>query len=204
MIALLLAVVLGLSQDAVIPKMEHAQDVVGTPNRVKRDYKLSRGGKLDSEVTADINFRTGKYIIHGSGTCATVVKRSLDPEMVIAMSEQKSRAVAVTRENYTFTALGESALDGESYFLFQMTPKRKQGELISGQVWIDKKSFLIRRTEGVMRPPSIWVKTVQVQLDFGPQVWVMTNMEAVADIRFMGKWKLTEHTLSSGDVGGVK
>jgi hypothetical protein len=191
---------------SIVQKMERAQAEVSIPNHVKRDYRLSRANsaRVDSEVIADIDFRApGKYTVEkrsGSGMGEQVVKRILEPEVGIAVSSQKSRSVAVTRENYLFSYLGEAVLDGQSYYLLRLDPRRKQPELISGQAWVDKQSFLIRRIEGTVKSPSMWVKKIHVRFDFdfdSPRgMWVLSNMEAVADVRFMGARKLTAHVMS--------
>jgi hypothetical protein len=195
-----------LTSIVIVQKMERAQAAVSIPNHVKRDYRLSRANsaRVDSEVIAEIDFRApGKYTVEkrsGSSMGAQVVKRILGNEVGIAVSSQKSRSVAVTRENYLFSYLGEAVLDGQSYYLLRLDPRRKQPELISGQAWVDKQSFLIRRIEGTVKSPSMWVKKIHVRFDFdfdSPRgMWVLSNMEAVADVRFMGARKLTAHVMS--------
>ena len=184
--------------------MERAQAQVTIPNHIKRDYRLGRvnSARIDSEVIAEIDFRgPGKYNVEkrsGSTIGAQVVKRVVEHEVEVGASSQKSRSAAVTRENYLFTYLGEAALDGQSYYLLRLDPKRKQPELLSGQAWVDKKSFLIRRLEGTVKSPSVWVKKVHVKFDFDSArgIWVLSNMEAVADVRFLGARKLTSHVMN--------
>lgn len=193
-----------LTSIIIVQKMERAQAEVSIPNHVKRDYRLSRANspRVDSEVIAEIDFRApGKYIVEkrsGSSMGAQVVKRILGNEVGIAISSQKSRSVAVTQENYLFSYLGEAVLDGQSYYLLRLDPRRKQPELISGQAWVDKQSFLIRRLEGTVKSPSMWVKKIHVRFDFdSPRgIWVLSNMEAVADVRFLGARKLTSHVMN--------
>jgi hypothetical protein len=193
-----------LTSIVIVQKMERAQATVSIPNHVKRDYRLSRANsaRVDSEVIAEIDFRPpGKYIVEkrsGSSMGAQVVKRILGNEVGIAVSSQKSRSVAVTQENYLFSYLGEAVLDGQSYYLLRLDPRRKQPELISGQAWVDKQSFLIRRLEGTVKSPSMWVKKIHVRFDFdSPRgIWVLSNMEAVADVRFLGARKLTSHVMN--------
>jgi hypothetical protein len=184
---------------SIIERMERAQSAISIPTHVTRDYQLGRPGsaKVDSDVLAEVDFRTGKYTVKkrsGSSAGEVVVKRCLEHEVAIAASSQKSRAAAVTRENYVFSEVAESVLDGSSYYLLKLAPKRpKQPELISGQVWVDKKSFLIRRIEGGVKSPSWWVKKIHVRFDFDSAqgMWVLNNMEAVADVRYLGARKLT-------------
>lgn len=189
----------------IVEKMERAQAQVKIPNHVKRDYRLSRANSatVDSEVIAEIDFRApGNYTIEkhsGSSLGAQLVKRVLEHEVAMAVSSQKSRSAAVTRENYLFGYLGEAVLDGQSYYLLRLDPKRKQPELIAGQACVDKQSFLIRRIEGDVKSPSVWVKKIHIRFDFNfdnpRQMWVLANMEAVADVRFLGARKLTSQVL---------
>ena len=189
----------------IVEKMERAQAQVKIPNHVKRDYRLSRANSatVDSEVIAEIDFRApGSYTIEkhsGSSLGAQLVKRVLEHEVGMAVSSQKSGSAAVTRENYLFGYLGEAVLDGQSYYLLRLDPKRKQPELIAGQAWVDKQSFLIRRIEGDVKSPSVWIKKIHLRFDFDfdnpRQMWVLANMEAVADVRFMGARKLTSQVL---------
>jgi hypothetical protein len=196
---------------SIVQKMERAQADVSIPSHVKRVYRLSRvnSARVDSEVIAKIDFRApGKYSVEkrsGSSMGAQVVKRILEHEVEIGASSQKSRSAAVTRENYLFSYLGEAVLDGQSYYLLRLDPRRKQPELISGQAWVDKQSFLIRRLEGTVKSPSVWVKKIHVQFDFdSPRgMWVLSNMEAIADVRFLGTRKLTSHVINYEAVGMV-
>ena len=197
----------------IVENMERAQAEANIPNHVKRDYRLSHANStgVDSEVIAEIDFRApGNYTIErhsGSSMGAQFVKRVLEHEVGMAVSSQKSRSAAVKRENYWFSYLGEAVLDGQSFYLLRLDPKRKQPELISGQAWVDKQSFLIRRIEGTVKSPSMWLSKIHVGFDFDfhnpRQMWVLTNMEAVADVRFLGPRKLTSHLLDYETVGVV-
>jgi hypothetical protein len=46
----------------------------------------------------------------------------------------------------------------------------------------------------------MWVKKIHTQLDFdfdpSQRMWVLSNMEAVADVRFLGARKLTSHVIN--------
>ena len=190
-----------------VQKMERAQAAVIIASHVKRDYQLSRGNSttVDSEVIAEIDFRPpGKYAVEkrsGSNMGALVVKRILEHEVEVAVSSQKSRSAAITRENYLFSYLGEAVLDGQSYYLLGIDPRRKQAELIVGQVWVDEQSFLIRRLEGTAKSPSIWIKKIHVRFDFDCRrgIWTLSNMESVAEVRFLGARKLTSSAMNDED-----
>jgi hypothetical protein len=79
-----------------------------------------------------------------------------------------------------------------------LKPKRKEKGLISGEVWVDRYSFLARQIEGEMaKTPSWWLKTVRVKLIFADieGTWLQTSIEAVADVRMVGVHTLTSHIL---------
>jgi hypothetical protein len=184
----------------IVPRMEKAQSEISTPNHVTRDYKLGRqdSAKVDSFGVAEVDFRPpGRYTVtkrSGSRGCDRAVKYILEHEIEIAMSLKKSRAVAVTRENYVFMYLGET----DSAYLLHLEPKRKVPELIVGTAWIDKRTFLISRIEGnIAKSPTWLVKSVHIRFDFAysRQMWVQSSLEAVADIRFLGAQKLVSHVL---------
>jgi hypothetical protein len=191
----------------IVENMERAQSEVSIPSHVVRDYRLSRpnSAKVDSYVTAEVDFRPpGNYTIQkrsGSSIGEVVVKRILKGEVEIAVSLEKSAAAAVTRKNYVFSYLGDTVLEGHSYYLLRLDPKRKQPELISGQAWVDQHSFLIRRIDGkIAKSPTWWVKKIHIEFDFATtqRMWVLSSMEAVADVRCLGPQKLTSHVLDYG------
>jgi len=64
--------------------MEWAQSEISIPDHVTRDYRFGRqdSAKIDSDVFADVDFRTGKYTVKklsGSGAGVQIVKRILGP-----------------------------------------------------------------------------------------------------------------------------
>lgn len=192
---------------SIVENMERAQSQISIPNHEVRDYRLSRpnSAKVDSYVLAEVDFRPpGKFAIKqrsGSSIGEAVVRRILADEIGTAVSIEKSAGSAVTRRNYVFAYLGDGVLGGHSYYLLHLDPKRKEPKLISGQAWVDKDSFLIRRIEGkIAKSPSWWVKKLQVEFDFTAtlRMWVLSSMEAVADIRCVGAQELTSHVLDYG------
>jgi hypothetical protein len=190
--------------DAIVQSMQMAQ-IAMRPQasyQVIREYRLfgAKDSKANSEVVAEINFRppaSRDYTIQktsGSSRGPQLVRRILDHE-VQATSKDKKGGSAVSSDNYTFSYAGEGMLDGQACYVLGLKPKRTENDLISGHVWVDKHSFLIRQIQGdVEKTPSWWLKKVSVTLVFAELegIWVQTSMEAVADVRIVG-----EHTLIS-------
>jgi hypothetical protein len=194
---------------SVIQGLEQAQrnGRVQVPYQVIRQYQLSDGSSshASSKIVAEVEYSPPDretYVIQersGSGRGEQVVRRILDHESAFAAGGPKSWSAALlTRDNYSFTNLGESTLDGRSFYLLGLMPKRKEKELIAGRAWVDKQTFLIRRIEGQMaKSPSWWLKKVDVQLDFSEVsgLWLQTEARATADVRFVGTQTLQAQTL---------
>jgi Outer membrane lipoprotein-sorting protein len=194
---------------AVILRMEQGQrdGKPQVPYQVIRRYQLSESNSsnVSSNIVAEVEYSPPDretYVIQehrGSGRGEQVVRRILDHESAMAAAGPASRsATLLTRDNYTFTNLGESQLDGADFYLLGLAPKRKEKELIAGRAWVDKRTFLIRRIEGEMaKSPSWLLKKVYVRLDFSEVsgLWLQTSMEATADVRLAGRQTLQAQTL---------
>jgi len=192
-----------LPLDAIIQSTEKAQLMAGpqVPYQIIREYRLSgaKDSKADSEVVAEVNFKppdSEAYKIDrysGSGRGQQLVRSVLDHEIEVSSKNNKDRS-AISRDNYTFSYVGEATLDGQPCYVLGLKPKRPDKDLIAGQVWVDKGSFLIRQIQGdVEKTPSWWLKKVHITLVFADLegTWVQKSMEAVADVRLVGTHTLT-------------
>ena len=196
-----------MSLDAILQAVQRAQTAPRpqASYQIIREYRLfgAKDSKVDSEVVAEINFRppaSRDYTIQrssGSNRGAEVVRRILDHE-VQATSKDKRASSAISSANYGFSYIGEATLDGQPCYILALKPKRTDNELISGQVWVDQHSFLIRQIQGeVGKTPSWWLKTVRIKLVFADLdgIWVQKSMEATADVRLVGAHTLTSRIL---------
>jgi hypothetical protein len=193
--------------DAIIQSVQKAQSAVRPPAsyQIIREYRLfgAKDSKADSEVVAEINFRppaSKGYAIQrssGSSRGPQLVRRILDHEVASTSKDNKASS-AISSDNYAFNYIGEATLDGQSCYVLGLKPKRTENDLISGEVWIDKHSFLIRQIQGeVEKTPSWWLTKVRIKLVFADLggVWVQTSMEATADVRIVGAHTLTSRIL---------
>jgi hypothetical protein len=194
---------------SVIQRMEQEQRNAKpqVPYQVIRRYQLSESNssRISSNVVAEVEYNPPDretYVIQdrrGSNRGEQVVRRILDHESAMVAADPASRsATLLTGDNYTFTNLGESTLDGTGFYVLGLAPKRKEKELIAGRAWVDKRTFLIRRIEGEMaKSPSWLLKKVYVRLDFSEVsgLWLQTALEATADVRFAGRQTLQARTL---------
>jgi hypothetical protein len=173
--------------------------------QVIREYRLSgpNNSKANSDVVVEVNFKPPASTIYkiqkasGSSRGQQVVRDVLAHEVEATSSGNQAR-IALSRNNYDFTYIGETVLDGQPCYLLGLKPKRKENELILGEAWIDKHSSFVRQIEGeVAKTPSWWLRRVRVKLVFAELEgrWLETSMEAVADVRIAGPHTLTSRIL---------
>jgi hypothetical protein len=109
----------------------------------------------------------------------------------------------LTRDNYgsaTFATQFSTACRAS----FGIEAERREPDPISGQVWMDKHSFLARHIEGESaKNPSWWLRKVRVKVTFAnlDGAWMQTGMEAVADVRIVCTHTLTSRVLDYRTVG---
>ncbi len=195
-----------LSLSSIVQGMEKSQSEVRAQAsyQVIREYRLfgAKSSSANADVVAQVDFKppTSKdYNIQkwsGSGRGEQIVQRVLDHEVEASKGDQAR--TALTSDNYDFTLIGETILDGRPCHMVGLKPKRKEKDLISGTAWVDKRSLLILQIEGeTAKSPSWWLRNVRVKLSFGDRsgIWLQTNMEAVADVRLLGLHTLTSRIL---------
>lgn len=189
----------------IVDDLEQTQAGVRSPvpYQVVREYRLwgAKDSRSDSEVVAEVDFRppdSKDYRIEkssGSGRGLQVVRRLLDHEIAAAIHQGRT---SLTRENYDFSYGGEATLNGQLCYILGLRPKRNEADLITGQVWVDGHSFVVRQIEGELaKSPSWWLRKVRVKLTFSEMggAWLQTGMEATADVRIVGRHTLTSRTL---------
>lgn len=195
----------GMPLSRIVDALEKAQAGVRptVSYQVVREYRLSGStdSRSDSEVIAEVDVRTPaekNYRIQkssGSDRGLQVVRRVLDHEVAAAGNQGRT---ALTRENYDFSYIGDTMRDGQRCYILGLRPKRKETDLITGQVWVDEHSFVVRHLEGELaKSPSWWVRRVSVKLAFSEVggAWLQTSMEATADVRIAGTHILRSRTL---------
>jgi len=194
------------SLTSIVQEMEKSQSEVRAqgPYQVIREYRLfgAKSSSANADVVAQVDFKpptSQNYNIQkwsGSGRGKQIVQRVLDHE--VEASKGNQARTAPTSDNYDFTLIGETVLDGRPCYLIGLKPKRKEKDLISGTAWVDKRSLLILHIDGeTAKSPSWWLRNVRVKLSFGDLsgIWLQTSMEAVADVRLLGFHTLTSRIL---------
>jgi outer membrane lipoprotein-sorting protein len=173
------------------------------PYTVTRGYTLfgQERQKSKSEVTADITFvppDRKQYAIQessGSGLGEILVRRMLTGEADIT---RNSTSTEFSMENYDFRFVREEEVEGQLCYVLELLPKRKDRNLVRGNVWVDVKTYLLRRTEGQpAKSPSWWLRDVRMSFSYGEVsgMWLQTSSEATATVRILG-----QHTMVMRDM----
>ncbi len=86
--------------------------------------------------------------------------------------------------------------------VLRIVPKRKDKNLLRGWIWVDARTFRIRRIEGVpAKSPSFWIKDIHITLQFADVngMWIPTSFDAMATVRLLGRYTLAGLTIPARD-----
>ena len=179
------------------------------PYIVTREYKLYGRERqaTKSEVVADVSFvppDSKEYTIqqiNGSGLGKMIIGRMLEKEVEVT---KDYGATDISPDNYDFRFIREEEVSGQRCYVLELLPRRKDKNLLRGNIWVDANTYLLRRTEGQpAKAPSWWVRDVRIALHYGDVggMWLQTASEATAHVRILGpctmvsrdvKYKITE------------
>jgi len=172
------------------------------PFKVVRSYRLF-GKELQttmSEVIAHIAYVPpdgSRYTIQkvsGAGLGVVLVRKVLESESDVLTHRDASD---FSTANYDFMFLREGILEDRPCYILELRPRRKDSRLLRGTIWIDARSYLIRRAEGEpAKSPSWWARDIHIVLEFRVVngMWIQTALESTANIRLLGR-----HTMVARD-----
>ena len=194
------------SAETIIARMREATAQLNVrlrPFKVVRNYRLF-GKELQtskSEVIAHIAYvppDVSHYTIQkvsGAGLGEVLVRKVLESESDVLTHRDAS---AFSTANYEFNFLREDILEGRSCYVLELRPRRKDSRLLRGTIWIDARSYLIRRAEGEpAKSPSWWARDIHIILEFRVVngMWIQSGLESSANIRLLGR-----HTMVARDM----
>jgi hypothetical protein len=179
------------------------------PYIVTREYKLygKERQATKSEVVADVTFvppDSKEYTIqqiNGSGLGKMIIGRMLEKEAEVT---KDSGATDISPDNYDLRFIREEEVSGQRCYVLELLPRRKDKDLLRGNIWVDANTYLLRRTEGQpAKALSWWVRDVSIAFVYGDVggMWLQTASEATARVRILGpctmvsrdvKYKITE------------
>jgi hypothetical protein len=194
----------------ILQRLEEIQDrdpAQSRPYEVTREYKLFHASDTQptAEVTAQIDFvppdmKTYKIIqARGQSRGEKMVRQLLDRE---TDSAKTGRGSQISRMNYDFVFLRQEDFGVVPEYVLGIFPKRKDKNLLLGQIWVDASTFRIRRIEGVpAKSPSFWLKNIHFTLQFAELggMWVPVTFDAIATVRLFGKYTLAGRNIRSSE-----
>jgi len=192
--------------EAIVARMAQARDENESrfrPYIVRRGYTLfgQERQQSKSEVMADVTFvppDRKQYAIHqssGSALGEILVRRMLAGEVDIT---KNSASTDFAPQNYDFRFVREEGVEGQRCYMLELLPKRKDRNLVRGNIWVDVNTYLLRRTEGEpAKGPSWWLRDVRMVFLYGnvEGMWLQTSSEATATVRILG-----QHTMVTRDM----
>jgi outer membrane lipoprotein-sorting protein len=173
------------------------------PYIVTRNYQLFGKEKQEtkSQVIVDVAFTppdSKKYAFQqtrGVGLGTKIVRRMLESEVEIA---KDFGSTDISPDNYDFRFIREENIGGQRSYVLELHPRRKDKNLVRGNIWVDVRTYLLRRTEGEpAKSPSWWLRDVRMVFLYGDVggMWLQTASEATATVRILG-----QHTMVARDV----
>jgi len=168
---------------------------------VKRDYQLLDKEQVQkAQMIAHITYvppDQKKYQIESShgGLGERILKDVLEKDLQPPKDPDRHE---LSQKNYDFRFLGTEAVDGHLCYVLGLSPKRNDKELLEGQVWVDQRTYNIRRLEGKpAKSPSWWVHDVHLLMSYADVdgMWLRTFTYAVANVRFKGKYEMVSRDL---------
>jgi len=170
---------------------------------VTRDYKLfgKERHKTESQVIADVTFDPPdfkKYAIQqasGAGLGEKIVRRMLESEVEVTKDYSSTD---ISPDNYDFRFIREEDVNSQRSYVLELLPRRRDKNLLRGNIWVDANTFLLHRTEGEpAKRTSWWLRDVRIALLYGyvSGMWLQTASESTAKVRILG-----QYTMVSRDV----
>jgi hypothetical protein len=188
--------------DLIVPTLERVgqqNPARSRPYELTRRYKAFRADdkKPTAEITAQVNFtppniKTFKILQANGNARGEKIVRSLLEQETEPVREGHDRDI--NRTNYDFVFLRQEDFGLIPEYVLHIVPKRKEKGLLLGQIWVDAKTFRIRRIEGVpAKSPSIWIKDSYITLQFAEvnEMWITVSLDVIATVRLLGRYTLT-------------
>ena len=169
-----------LSQDDTL----HAYQAV---RRIEAENGSRRGWlEASTEYAPGTGFRYKVMAEDGSRYIRDKVLRALLDAERNAIAQGELTRSALVPENYVFQAQGVDA-DGLARVL--MSPRRREGMLVAGTMYLRPGGHLVRLEGRLARNPSFWVKNVDIVRTYEciDGAIVPVALESHAEVRFLGE-----------------
>jgi hypothetical protein len=149
--------------------------------------KLHASGWVEAvtEFDAEAGLRVRILAEEGSGRIRGVLKGVLDGERQATLPG-KSRAAALTMENYEFEA---SPANADGLVAVRVKPRRRESALVDGTIFVTANDGDLVRVEGrLAKSPSFWTRSVDVVRRYERRAGtpMLVEVRSHADVKFAG------------------
>jgi hypothetical protein len=99
----------------------------------------------------------------------------------------------VSAANYDFRFIREEEVNDQHCYVLDLVPKRKDKNLLRGRIWVDAKTYLLRRFDGEpAKAPSWWLREPHIAFVYGDVsgMWLQTGSESRANVRIFGPYTM--------------
>jgi negative regulator of sigma E activity len=138
----------------------------------------------DSGKHYEVVSRTGPSLL-----ATRLLNSMLAEEQTLSVDPSRSSSV-VTSANYTMSYTGSEDMDGRHCEVLTITPKVKTPYVMDGRIWVDARSKLMVRMEGITpKSPSFLAGKPAIARDYGEQSGysLATHSHATSSGLFTGK-----------------
>jgi hypothetical protein len=100
----------------------------------------------------------------------------------------------LTPDNYDFTVVGNSLIEGRPAYVIGVIPKRPDKYLFQGEIWVDANDYALVQAEGKpARNPSFWTRNIHFvhQYRKSGSFWFPHSTESVTQALIFGTTEVT-------------
>jgi hypothetical protein len=170
----------------------------GMRRYVLENERMNKHAEMVVRVQGDADETKHFEVISEEGWKAAqkhVLQRMLETESEASSPEMRLKG-RLSSENYEFKMARTELLDGRMAYVIDVIPRRRDGRLFEGQIWIDSQDYALARVEGKpAKNPSFWTSSVHFVHTYqksGP-FWFPASTESVTEVRIFGATSLTIH-----------
>jgi len=184
-----------LASDVVLDRMEETgqrqQKALATWTSVRvyraANQRLGKWANVRAEVRYDGPGRKSYRVLEENGS-AFIARHVIYPILEAERDSSKRQAmVDINRTNYELRPAGFDSETGA--YVFEAMPRKPNRYQFRGRIWVDARSFGIRRVEGQpAMPPSFWVKRTEFIHNYEEVggYWLPVQHRSQAELRIFG------------------
>jgi len=168
-----------------------------------RTYRLEYHGfpgPRAAEIVVDVNYDAPdkkEFTIRSENGSQLLIerifRRMLQSEKEAARADNQ-KAVALNRDNYTFSLVGQETTSSGLAYVLSVEPRTQNKLLYRGRIWVDATDFAVVRIEGEpAKNPSFWIKETRIEQEYTKvgDFWLPRSNRSTTAVRLGGHAQFT-------------